>query len=45
LAIEYFPRKHCDYSTYLAKRARAQAGAWAEVLFPDYGIMLFVPWQ
>jgi hypothetical protein len=29
--------KHCDSSNYLAKRARAQAGACAEVQFPDYG--------
>jgi hypothetical protein len=37
LAVEIFPRKHCDFSTYLAKRARAQSGACAEVQFPDYG--------
>jgi hypothetical protein len=34
LAIEIFSKKHCDFSTYLAKRARAQSGACAEVLFP-----------
>jgi hypothetical protein len=26
LAVEIFPGKHCDFSTYLAKRARAQYG-------------------
>jgi hypothetical protein len=39
LAVESFPgkqEKHCDFSTYLAKRARAQSGACAEVQFPDY---------
>jgi hypothetical protein len=41
LAIENFPRKHCDFSTYLAKRAGAQSGASAEVQFPDYGIELW----
>jgi hypothetical protein len=43
LAIETFPRKHCDFSTYLAKGARAQSGAFAEMLFPDYGTMLLSP--
>jgi hypothetical protein len=28
-----FPGKHCDFSTYLAKRARAQSGACAERSF------------
>jgi hypothetical protein len=37
LTFEIFPKKHCDFSTYLAKRASAQSGAWAEVQFPDYG--------
>jgi hypothetical protein len=37
LAIEIFPRKHYDFSTYLAKRARAQSGACAKVQFSDYG--------
>jgi hypothetical protein len=37
LAVEIFPGKHCDFSTYLAKRARAQCGACAEVQFTDYG--------
>jgi hypothetical protein len=36
LAVEIVPGKHCDFSTYLAKRARAQSGACAEVQFPDY---------
>jgi hypothetical protein len=27
------PGKHCNFSTYLAKRARAQSGASAEVSF------------
>jgi hypothetical protein len=29
------PGKHCDFSTYLAKRERAQSGGYAEVQFPD----------
>jgi hypothetical protein len=32
-----FSRKHCGFSTYLAKRATAMSGACAEVEFPDYG--------
>jgi hypothetical protein len=35
--------KHCDFSTYLAKRARAQAGACAEVQFPDSRTVLWSP--
>jgi hypothetical protein len=35
------PGKHSDFSTYLAKRARAQSGACAEVKFPDYGTVLW----
>jgi hypothetical protein len=31
LAVEFIPRKHYDFSTYLTKRARAQSGAGAEV--------------
>jgi hypothetical protein len=27
--------KHCDFSTYLAKRTRALSGECAEVQFPD----------
>jgi hypothetical protein len=37
------PLKHCDFSTYLAKRASAQSGACAEVQFPDYGTELWSP--
>jgi hypothetical protein len=37
LAVEFIKGKHCDFSTYLTKRARAQSGACAEVHFPDYG--------
>jgi hypothetical protein len=43
LAVEFVPGKHCDFSTYLAKRARAQSGACAEVQFPDYGAVLCYP--
>jgi hypothetical protein len=41
LAVEIVPGKHYDFSTYLAKRARAQSGACAEVQFPDYGTELW----
>jgi hypothetical protein len=41
LVVEIFPGKHCDFNTYLANRARAQAGACAEVPFPDYGTVLW----
>jgi hypothetical protein len=40
LSVEKIPRKHCDFITYLAKRARAQSGACAEVQFTDYGTVL-----
>jgi hypothetical protein len=40
LAVEMIPRIQCDFSTYLAKSARAQSGACAEVQFPDYGTEL-----
>jgi hypothetical protein len=40
LAVEIFQGKHCDFSTYLDKGARAQSGASAEVQFPDYGTEL-----
>jgi hypothetical protein len=40
LAEEYFPGKHCDFRTYLAKRARTQSGTFADVQFPDYGTEL-----
>jgi hypothetical protein len=36
LAVEIIPGKHCDFSTYLAKRAKALSGECAEVKFPDY---------
>jgi hypothetical protein len=41
LAVEIVPGKHCDFSTYLGKRARAQSGACAEVQFPDYEKVLW----
>jgi hypothetical protein len=41
LAVEIFPGKHCDFSTYLAKRARAQSGACAEVQILVYGTELW----
>jgi hypothetical protein len=31
LAVEIVPVKHCDFSTYLAKGAKAQCGACADV--------------
>jgi hypothetical protein len=40
LAAEMIPGKQIDFSKYLAKRARAQSGALAEVQFPDYGTEL-----
>jgi hypothetical protein len=43
LAVEIVPKKLCDFSAYLAKIARAQSGAWAEVQFPDYGTVLWSP--
>jgi hypothetical protein len=43
MAVEIVPGKHCDFSTYLAKRARDQTGACAEVQFPDYGTVLWFP--
>jgi hypothetical protein len=43
LSVAIFPGKHCDFSTYLAKRARAQSGACAEVHFPDNGTELWSP--
>jgi hypothetical protein len=41
LAVEIIPGKHCYFSTYLAKRARAQSGECAEVHFLDYGTELW----
>jgi hypothetical protein len=43
LSEEIVPGKQCDFSTYLAKRARTQSGACAEVQFPDYGTVLWSP--
>jgi hypothetical protein len=43
LAIENISGKSCDFSTYVAKRARAQSGACAKVQFPDYGTVLWSP--
>jgi hypothetical protein len=43
LAVEIVPGKHCDFSTYLANRAKAKSGACAEVHFPDYGTVLWSP--
>jgi hypothetical protein len=43
LAVKMVPGKHCDFSTYLAKGARAQFCACAEVKFPDYGRVLWYP--
>jgi hypothetical protein len=40
LAVEMIPGKHCHFSTNLAKRAKAQSGACAEMQFPDYGTVL-----
>jgi hypothetical protein len=36
MAVEILPGKHCYFSTYLAKRARAKSAACTEVQFPDY---------
>jgi hypothetical protein len=43
LAVEIVPGKHCNFSTHLAKRARAQSGERAEVQIPDYGTVLWSP--
>jgi hypothetical protein len=40
MAVEMIPGKHCDFSTYLAKRVSDQSGAFAEVQFSDYGTQL-----
>jgi hypothetical protein len=37
LAVEVVPEEHCDFSTYLTKRASGKFGACAEGKFPDYG--------
>jgi hypothetical protein len=41
LAVEIVPGKHCNFSTYFTKRARAQYGACPEVQFPNYGTVLW----
>jgi hypothetical protein len=41
LSVEIIPGKQFDFSTYLAKRPRAQYFACAEVKFPDYGTVLW----
>jgi hypothetical protein len=33
MAVEYVPGKHCDFSNYLAQRARTKSGACAELQF------------
>jgi hypothetical protein len=43
LAVEMIPGKHRDFSTYLAKSARAQSDSCAEVQFPNYGTDLWAP--
>jgi hypothetical protein len=43
LAVEIFPGEHCDFSTYVAKRARAQTVACADLQIPDYGTVLWSP--
>jgi hypothetical protein len=43
LAVGMVPGKHCDFSTYLAKKAGVQSGACAELHFPDYGTVLWSP--
>jgi hypothetical protein len=40
LAVKMIPGNHCDFSTYLTKRAIAQSGACAELRFPDFGTVL-----
>jgi hypothetical protein len=41
LTVEMVPGNHRDFSTYLAKKARAQSGACAKVHFPDYGTVMW----
>jgi hypothetical protein len=43
LAVKIIAGKHCDFSTYLKKRATAQSNACAEVHFPNYGTGLWSP--
>jgi hypothetical protein len=40
MTVEMIPGSHFYFNTYLAKSARAQSGACAEVQFPDYGTEL-----
>jgi hypothetical protein len=42
-AVEIVPGNHCNFSTYLTNKARTQTGACTEVLFPDYGTVLWSP--
>jgi hypothetical protein len=37
LVVEMIPGEHYDFSTSLAKRARVQSGACAELKLPEYG--------
>jgi hypothetical protein len=41
LTVEIIPGKHCDFITYLAKRARTQSGVGVEVQFSGYGTALW----
>jgi hypothetical protein len=41
LEVEMIAGKHWDFSNFLAKGARAQSGAFADVQFPDYGTELW----
>jgi hypothetical protein len=43
LAVEIDPGRHCYFSNYLAKRARAQSCPCSELQFPDYGTVLWYP--
>jgi hypothetical protein len=41
LSVEIIPGNHCDFSTYLTKRAKTQSDVCAEVHFPNYGTVLW----
>jgi hypothetical protein len=41
MSVEIVPRKHFDFRTYLAKKARAKTGTCAKVQFHDYGTELW----
>jgi hypothetical protein len=43
MEVEIIPGNHCDFSTYLAQRARTQSGACAEVNFSVYETVLWSP--